>query len=512
MGYKEISIRIPVQAAPDAIEKEIQEQVRTQEFTYTIVQKSLDARNKNRISWEYRIGIHSEALTTGAAPTPPSLPVEHRLRKKQVVIVGSGPAGIFPALYLSECGYQVTLIERGSRVEQRKQSVEAFEAGGNFDPRNNYAFGEGGAGTFSDGKLTSRTKSIKAERNYIFQKFAEHGAPSEIMYMTHPHLGTDNLFRITQNMRQKLQDQGCTILFDCLLEDLLLENGRIKALKTSAGNVEGDYFVLATGHSAYETYRMLMNQGVAFQPKNFAIGFRAEHRQEVINTAQWGVARLPGVKAAEYRLTAEVPDSTPVYSFCMCPGGKVVPATAYAHTNVVNGMSYYKRNSPWANAAVVAGVQIEKLLQRPVNALETLNWLEQLEVSFYETVRGYKAPACTIRDFLNGKSGSALPASSYPFELVASNFSELLPKQLLLPLQQGLQQFCRKLRGYESGILLGLESKTSAPVQVVRHREQLHATFDNLFLAGEGSGWAGGITSSAADGLKIAQRIRALAE
>ncbi len=507
MGYRIIDIKIPIYTDQAELQKIISKTLRINHFSFQIIKKSLDARNKKRICWQYNIGILSDEIKEGLPPQVQKLSPVYKKRNKHVAIVGSGPAGIFSALYLADAGFKITLVERGSNVEVRKAAIDEFENTGTFNPANNYAFGEGGAGTFSDGKLTSRTKSITSERSYIFDQFVQAGAPDEIQYMAHPHLGTENLFNIAKNIRHTLTNAGCTLLFNHQLVDLKIRNNKVEALVTNAEQIEADYFMLATGHSAFETYRMLIRRGIPFQPKNFALGFRAEHEQEVINLAQWGVLRLPGINAAEYRLTAQLPDNTPVYSFCMCPGGMVVPATAYSHTNIVNGMSYYERNNRWANAAVVAGFNIGKYLKRSVSALETLEWLEKLESDYFNYSNGYDAPATTIAAFLENKVSGELPASSYPFSLYHADFNDLLPAELIKPLREGLKQFCKKMRGYESGIILGLESKTSSPIQVKRDPATLHAGYRNLYIVGEGSGWAGGIISSAADGLKAAQRI-----
>jgi uncharacterized FAD-dependent dehydrogenase len=507
MGYKEFDIKVPVNAHSGELKNIIGRTAHARDFSFQIIKKSLDARNKKKICWLYRIGVISEEITGPNPPEIHTLKPEYRQRNKHVLIVGSGPAGMFSALLLILSGFKVTLVERGSNVESRKKAVQTFETTGRFNDENNYAFGEGGAGTFSDGKLTSRTKSIHTERNFIYDQFILAGAPEEILYMTHPHLGTDNLFIITQNLRKRLTELGCNIHFEQKVEDLKIKDNKVFAAITTMSSIEADYFIMATGHSAFETYRMLIRHGIPFQTKNFAIGFRAEHRREIINMAQWGVADIPGINAAEYRLTSETSDKTPVYSFCMCPGGSVVPATAYKYTNIVNGMSYYERSNPWSNAAVVVGINLEKYFGRKVSALETLDWLEYLESKYYRYAGGYNAPAASISSFLNNKKTGLLPESSYPFTLIETDFNTLLPEKLTHPLKEGLQQFCKKLKGYETGIILGLESKTSSPVQTMRDPVHLNSGLQNLFIAGEGSGWAGGIISSAADGLKIAQRI-----
>lgn len=512
MGYKEIEIRIPVSTEEGELKSIIKRKTGLSDFTYHILRKSLDARNKRNIFWQYRFGVESAALKTGEKPPYKTIDLPKKKYQQSCIVVGSGPAGIFSAIALAEAGMKVTLIERGSDVKNRCESIEHFESSGQFDPKNNYSFGEGGAGTFSDGKLTSRTKGISGERNYIYDKFVEAGAPAEIVYMTHPHLGSDNLFSITKKLRNKLQELGGEILFETQLEDISPLNGSISSLHSSKGELEADFYIIATGHSATETYRMLINRGVRFQTKNFAIGMRAEHPQEIINRAQWGAPKLKGMKAAEYRLAGSDEQKKPVYSFCMCPGGTVVPATAYANTNIVNGMSNYQRNGQFANAAIVAGIHPNELLGKEASPLEALDYLENLEQSFYNYSKSYNAPAVRISDFLKGKTSTSLPESSYAFGLEMADMQKLLPQRIMSTMKSGLVQFTRKLNGYDQGILIGLESKTSSPIQVVRDRENFQTNYSNFYLAGEGSGWAGGIISSAADGIKVALSILKLAK
>jgi uncharacterized FAD-dependent dehydrogenase len=249
---------------------------------------------------------------------------------------------------------------------------------------------------------------------------------------------------------------------------------------------------------------MLMRRGIPFRTKNFAIGSRMEHRQEIINLSQWGCENLPGLKAAEYRLTSPADGTHPVFSFCMCPGGTVVPAAAYPETNIVNGMSYYNRNGHFANAACVAGIHPDELAGKPVSPSVALDIVDELERKFYNHTGNYKAPACTIGDFLSRNSSISKFESSYPLGLVSAPLWELLPKTVVPSIQAGLMDFIRKIKGFETGNLLGLESKTSSPVQVIRESSGLVEGFTNLFVVGEGSGYAGGIISSAADGIKAA--------
>ncbi len=508
MGYKQISLKVPTVYSDELLQLEIAKHLRIRQFSFQTEGKSLDARNKRNIHWLLRIAVFSDEIKGCNTPAQLNLEIPYRKRNRKILVTGSGPAGFFCAFVLQKAGYQTTLIDRGSDVIKRNHSIQAFEREGIFDPQNNYAFGEGGAGTFSDGKLTSRSKHISAERQFILQSYIDAGAPAEIGFLAHPHLGTDNLIRIVKTLRRQYQELGGEILFETMLEDIIVSNGTVKAAITSQGNITADSYFIAPGHSAYETYRMLIKRGVLFRPKNFAIGSRMEHPQSLINLAQWGVESLPGVKAAEYRLTSPGDGKHQVYSFCMCPGGMVVPAAGYPNTNIVNGMSFYKRDGDFANAACVAGLHPSELAGKEVTALETLTMVEELEKSFFNFSGNYKAPFCSITDFLNAKSRfDHIPASSYPLGLAPAPMWEILPNKVVVAMRDGLKDFSRKIRGFETGNLLGLESKTSAPIQVLRNENGLCTGLENLFIVGEGSGYAGGIISSGADGVKNAMRL-----
>jgi uncharacterized FAD-dependent dehydrogenase len=508
LGFREITLQLPTDYGDDALKAAIAKQLGIRNFSWQIEGKSLDARKKSDIHWLIRAGVLSDELKGGEAFLYPSLEIPWKARTTRAVVVGSGPAGFFAALVLQKAGYNTVLIERGSRVARRVDSIQKFEKSGVFDPINNYAFGEGGAGTFSDGKLTSRTKKIAREKQFILSSYIRAGAPKEIEYLAHPHLGTDNLRRIVLNLRKEFEALGGEMRFETELKDLSISNGMVVGVVTSAGDLPADVVVIAPGHSAHETYRMLMRNNVRFRTKNFAVGCRIEHPQELINMAQWGRASLPGVKAAEYRLTAKGNDKIlPVYTFCMCPGGVVVPATAYADANIVNGMSRYRRDGRFANAACVAGVNLDSLLGRDVEPLEALDWLSTLEHGFYEYAKGYQAPYSTISGFINNKVSSRSVESSYPLGLTAAPLWDLLPGQISSSIAAGLSAFSRKLKGFDTGTIMGLESKTSSPVQALRDDERRCQGFSNLYIAGEGSGWSGGIISSGVDGIKTAMAI-----
>ena len=498
---------MPTDFSDEMLRNRVARELRIKDFSVQIENKSLDARNKTNIHWLVQVVVSSPEIKNGDQIESETLKIPFKKRTEKIVVAGSGPAGFFAAFVLQKAGFEVTILERGSDVQKRGKSILIFERTGNFDPQNNYAFGEGGAGTFSDGKLTSRSKHISLEKKFILSSYVEAGAPAEIEYMAHPHLGTDNLRKIVQNLRNSFENLGGKILFETLLTDLVVKNSKITGVVTSQGNLPADALFLAIGHSAYETFRMLIRHGVPFRTKNFAVGSRMEHPQEIINIAQWGKPQLPGVKAAEYRLTSPADGQHQVFSFCMCPGGIVVPAAAYEKTNIVNGMSFYSRGGAFANAACVAGIHPDELAGKTVSPLDALSVLEKFEESFYNYSGGYKAPACSIGDFMKTKLSESKLRSSYPLGLIQAPLWELLPKRIVPAMQAGLTDFIHKMRGFENGILLGFESKTSSPIQVIREPNGKVEGFENLFMVGEGSGYAGGIISSAADGIKAAMSV-----
>jgi uncharacterized FAD-dependent dehydrogenase len=507
MGYKEISLKLPPDYAEAQLKRRIGTALNIRSFSYQIDSKSLDARKKDNIHWLIRVAVSSEELKGTLRPVMPLLEIPYQKRKEKVLVVGNGPAGFFAAYVLQKAGFQTTLIDRGAEAPKREAGIKRFERNGIFDPVGNYAFGEGGAGTFSDGKLTSRSKHISKEKRFILESYIQAGAPEEIAYMAHPHIGSDRLKIIVQRLREQYQKIGGKVYFETILEDLKVEKGRVVEAVTSAGSLDADMLIIAPGHSSFDTYRMLSKRGVSFRTKNFAIGSRVEHRQEVINLAQWGKKKLPGVKAAEYRLTCNCKGNLPVFTFCMCPGGTVVPATAYSHSNIVNGMSRYLRNGKFANAACVAAVHPDKLLQKITTPMEVLDWLEALERRFFDITGKYEAPFCSIKDFIEKKETAGRVETSYPLGLKPSALWEMLPADVAVSIREALLNFSKKMLDFESGIIMGLESKTSSPIQAVREPDGRCIGFTNLYVVGEGSGHSGGIISSAADGIRTAMRI-----
>ncbi|HBE01787.1 MAG TPA: FAD-dependent oxidoreductase, partial [Spirochaetia bacterium] len=486
---------------------EIKKKLSSANFTFSIENMSLDARNKKNIHWETKILIFSEELPGTDLIKQPVLNIEYKKRNKKAVIAGSGPAGYFCALVLQKAGFSTTIIERGQNIDKRKISIKNFESGALFNTEGNYAFGEGGAGTFSDGKLTSRSKHISEERKFIFNTYIKAGAPAEIKYLNHPHLGSDHLENIIKNLREEYQSLGGIIKFETCLLDFKSSGGKVNEIITNQGVFSDDLYIIAPGNSAYDTYRMLLKNGVPFRCKNFALGCRVEHEQSLINKAQWGRENIPGLKAAEYRLTSSPGGCLPVYTFCMCPGGKIVYSAAYKNSCTVNGMSNYLRNGIYANAGCVAGINPAQLENRNFSALQILDWLERMEKNFYAHTGSYKIPACTISDFIKHKKSVNLKNTSYPLGLVPAPLWQMLPAEVSKSLKAGLADFSVKIKGFENGLIMGLESKTSSPIQAVREKNMLCSGFDNLYISGEGSGYSGGIVSSAADGIKTALQI-----
>lgn len=504
MGNKSIQIKLPTDYSDNLVRKLIQRQLRIKDFSFEIEKKSLDARKKENIHWLMSLVVSSDQLKGDTFVANEPLNIPYKKRNKKVIVVGSGPAGFFTAHVLQMAGYHVTIVERGSEVAKRAKAIQQLESKGEFTAQNNYAFGEGGAGTFSDGKLTSRSKHISAERRFILSEYVKAGAPAEILYMAHPHVGTDNLKIVVANLRKQFQENGGVFLFDTQLEDIEVRENKVQKIICNTGEMEAEHIIFATGHSAYDTYRMLIKRGVQFGTKNFAIGHRIEHPQKLINKAQWGTEYLPGVKAAEYRLSTKTKTGLPVYTFCMCPGGNVVPAAAFDQKSVVNGMSYYMRDGMFSNAGCVAGVHPDMLLGHTATALGILDWMDKLEESFYTFSNSFVIPANRAADYMQKKETKELGKGSYPLGLQQAPLFNMIPEQVRNAIVEGLADFGRKIKGFEHGILMGLESKTSSPVQVARERNGKCLGFDNLYFVGEGSGYTGGIISSAADGVKCA--------
>ncbi len=508
MGYAEITLKLPTDYSEDLLRKKIGEEISSRNFTFRILKRSLDARNKRDIHFMTRIGVTSDNLS-GNTPEIQKLEIIKKQTYKKVVVTGCGPAGIFAALILQKAGFHVTIIEKGAEVAKRNEKITEFEKTGTFDSLGGYCFGEGGAGTFSDGKLTSRTKTISVEKDFIFDTFIKAGAPSEIAFETYPHVGSDNLKKIIPAIISDFRNYGGKVIFESEVTGIFKNGDRITAVGISgkeSGKIEGDFFIFANGHSSFKLYKLLISQGVLFTTKPFAIGFRVEHLQEELNFSMWRRYSLPGVKAAEYHLTADC-DPGHAFTFCMCPGGKVVQSAPDEISSVVNGMSNYARNGKFANSAVVTPFSLEELAGKEISAGKALDLLENMEHDFYNFRKSFDIPATRISSIIHGGKIADLPESSFSFGLVPADLSEFFPKTVYERLKAGLQIFSKKLDCFENGTAMGLESKTSAPIKCLRNQDLTAAPFTNLYICGEGSGYSGGIVSSAADGIKTALKI-----
>lgn len=437
---------------------------------------------------------------------------------KEVIIVGAGPAGLFAALELIERGFRPILLERGKDVSARKADIAAIQRNERVNPDSNYAFGEGGAGTYSDGKLYTRSK-----KRGNFRKSLEilhfHGADESILYEAHPHIGTDKLPRVIASMRETILKAGGVIRFDTRVTDFLLssDGAAIQGVETHDGTrISASAVILATGHSARDIYELLHQKGILIEAKPFAMGVRVEHKQELIDKIQYKV-NDPYLPAAAYSLVAQVPSGKTgtrgVYSFCMCPGGFIVPALTEAGECVVNGMSPSGRNNVYANSGIVTQILPEDYadLVPHFGPLAGMRFQQQLEKMGYAQGGGAQvAPAQRLDSFVGGfKCGETLPTSYHP-GIVASDMDKWMPKFIAQALRAGFKEFDKKMRGYLTGEaqVIGIESRTSSPVRIPRGREDyMHPQVAGLFPAGEGAGYAGGIISAAVDGAAVAGAV-----
>jgi uncharacterized FAD-dependent dehydrogenase len=486
--------------------------------SWKIVRKALDARKKNSIRYVYTIEItvRDEAVYRERFRLDSDVTyiAEKQLKvfpslvcDRKIFIAGMGPAGLFAALRLSEYGLRATVIERGRPVEERVQDVQKFWDGGILNPESNVQFGEGGAGTFSDGKLTTRIRDENL--GYVLESLVRFGAPREILWLAKPHIGTDKLRGIVAGIRQELLARGFEIRFSGKLTDIITRNGRVGALVVNKDEeLPCDYLVLATGHSARDTYQMLQRRSIRLEMKPFAIGLRVEHPQELIDSIQYGRQAGSGLPAAEYTLTHQDPETgRPVYSFCMCPGGVVMAASSEEGCVVTNGMSSYLRNSPFANSALVVSVGERDFAgSHPLAGVEFQRSLEKR--AYIAGNRTYYAPAQNLLDFVSGRGSRAVRSTYHP-GVVSVDLAELLPQDVARALQAGVRIFDRKMRGFltAEASLTGVETRTSSPVRIVRGDDLQSVSLPGLFPAGEGAGYAGGIMSAAVDGIRTADRI-----
>lgn len=488
---------------------------------FRIVRKGVDARKKSHIRFVYTVSftLANEAslrarISAALAPAGlewkpeelPTLLIPARTDER-ILIVGSGPAGLFCALRLAEYGLKATLIERGQPVEQRARDVRQFWINGVLNPESNVQFGEGGAGTFSDGKLTSRSKDPLTP--WVLRRLVDFGAPPAILYLAKPHIGTDRLRQVVANIRKYLLEQGTVIRFGCRLTGLAVRDGRcVAAIINGDEELACDRLILATGHSARDTYEMLHGLNVPLERKAFALGLRVEHPQELIDAIQYGKKRHPNLPVADYAV-AWNNDLTgrSAYSFCMCPGGVIVASASEEGGVVTNGMSGQLRNSPFANSALVVNIREADFGgDGPLAGIQFQRHWERR--AFIAGGGGFRAPAQTLPAFM-GLPGKGALSSTYRPGVVEADLEAVLPSYVTATLREGITVFNRRMRGFitAEAVLVGIESRTSSPVRIVRNEQFESTGVRRLYPAGEGAGYAGGIMSSAIDGAKIADTI-----
>ncbi len=525
-------IKLPADHTPEALKKKIAKLLRIapeEILELHIRKRSLDARKKPELFYSYTVDVSAsrekELLHKGKNPQISLCKEEHyhfpeageeRLRERPLII-GTGPAGLFCGLMLARHGYRPILLERGSSVEERQKKVNAFWQGGTLDLQTNVQFGEGGAGTFSDGKLNTLVKDPLKRGQLVLELFTEFGADPSILYDHKPHIGTDVLAEVVKAMRQEIIRLGGTVRFDTQVTDLLVEQQNVSGVKVSFADsqtgvqteetIKSSIVVLAIGHSARDTFSMLLARQVPMEEKAFAVGLRIQHPQNMINLSQYGREDAGALGAANYKLTRQTKSGRGVYTFCMCPGGYVVNASSEAGRLAVNGMSYHDRAGENANSALIVTVTPEDFPER--GALGGVAFQRKLEKAAYQAAGG-KIPVQLYGDFCQNKISSQFGGVNPQMrgEWAFGDVRSIMPEPLNLALIEAMEGFGHMLHGFDrpDALLAGIESRTSSPVRIWRD-EQFESEVRGLYPCGEGAGYAGGITSAAMDGIKVAEAI-----
>ncbi len=514
-------LNLPTSHSSAALEEKIIKTLKInnkQLLSYQIVKKSVDARKKPDIYYVYTVNVSvadEESVlkrrhlpnVTAAKDAVYRMPVsgQQPLRQRPV-IVGAGPAGIFCAYLLTECGYQPIVFERGRRIADRRKDVEQFWETGVLNPSSNVQFGEGGAGTFSDGKLNTAVKDPANRNRFVLETFVRFGAPEHILYDAKPHIGTDILAQVIEHIREYLVERGAKFLFETPITDFQIQDRQICAVYGGQTTYETNLVVLALGHSARDTFLRLLERQVPMEAKNFAVGFRVEHPQEMIDCAMYG-KKASNLPASSYKVTANFPDNRGVYSFCMCPGGYVVNSSSYDGGLVVNGMSYSGRSGTNANSAIIVSVNTSDF--GAGDALAGMRYQERLERRAFSLCNG-KIPQQLYGDYRRNTASSSYGAyaSQTKGGTEFSNLRGLLSGELEDMFMRGMSHFEKIIPGFsrEDAILSGIESRTSSPVRILRN-EQFESEIKGIYPCGEGAGYAGGIMSAAMDGMKVAEAI-----
>ena len=513
-------IALPFDHADAALAKAVAEKLGIQPselVRYTIVRRAIDARKKHRILAVYTVDVEvASAIDDGRWTKVEGInyqsPIVNRQSSIPPVIVGSGPCGLMAALLLAQAGAKPVLIERGKDVVSRVKDVQAFWKNGVLNPESNVPFGEGGAGTFSDGKLTTQIKDKHNRVRKVLDEFVAAGAPDEILYQAKPHIGTDNLVRVVKHIREKIIELGGQVRFETMLTGITVKDGRIVGAVVNDGEtIATDTLILALGHSARDTFEMLGAAGVAMEAKPFSVGVRIEHPQTLIDTAQYGkFAGHPKLGPADYKLVHHSENGRSAYTFCMCPGGEVIGASSEPGGVVTNGMSVYRRNRPNANSALLVGITPADF--GGTKPLAGIAFQRAWEQKAFELGGGnYFAPVQRVGDFLARKASRSLGqvVPSYTPGVTPCDLAECLPEFVTETLRAAIPQLDKKLRGFamHDAVMTAVESRSSCPVRILRDETFQSISIQGLYPAGEGAGYAGGIISSAVDGIKIAEAV-----
>ncbi len=517
-----MNIRTPLEASePEIISSALREigVGKRHVLSASIYKTSLDARKRERSREGIRLvssvllSLDSEKLERELSKRQNvkyfeelelSPVISNRKAEGRVVIAGFGPAGMFAALILSEYGYKPIVLERGGSVDERIEKISDYWSGGELDESTNVQFGEGGAGTFSDGKLTTRINDPLCR--YVLEKFVDFGAPENILKTAKPHLGTDNLRDIVKNIRNRIIENGGEVRLHSELTGITFDGERITKVSTPSGEIETSMLILAIGHSARDTFEMLLNSGIRLEPKPFSVGARIEHTQENVDKSLYGdYAESPLLPKGEYQLSYRRPDGRACYTFCMCPGGMVVASACEKETIVTNGMSMYSRDGENANAAVVVSVNPDDFGH---GALDGISFASDIERKAYLLSGSSHAPAMTVGDFLGNNSGRSV-VPSYKPGVVDRDLNKLFPQFVSEMMKEGLAKFAREMDcfGNMGAVLTAPETRTSSPVRIPRDENMRAAGTENLIPCGEGPGYAGGIMSAAVDGIRAALEV-----
>jgi len=476
--------------------------------SFIVLKKAIDARKKSDVHYAYTVAVKTTKKISGydifnreEYKFPKGKSLDNR-----PVIVGMGPCGLFAGLVLAEAGYAPIIIERGADIDTRKNKVDSFWKTGELDIRTNVQFGEGGAGTFSDGKLNSGIHDKRCQ--FVLDTFAKYGANEEIVYTAKPHIGTDVLAEVVKNMRNAIIDNGGEVRFQTTLTKVITRNKKVTGIIVKNENeeyeIETDKLILAIGHSARDTYSMIKNIGADMEQKNFSVGVRIEHKQDMINESQYGTFKKY-LGAADYKLSAHFDNGRSAYTFCMCPGGVVVASSSEEGTVVTNGMSYSKRDGENANSALLVNVTTDDFGSD--DPLAGVYFQEKIEKKAFKLAgNSYKAPAQYLSDFIGTKASTKV-IPTYKPGVTFCDISKVFPDFVTDTLKKSVLEFDKKIKGFADGgaILTAPETRSSAPVRILRDKESLMSNISGLYPAGEGAGYAGGIMSAAVDGIKVAE-------